>query len=309
MGDEGRALFLPTHTSFLKQLTQVYSDQGIIAALKTASLHNQVVVSHTALLILKTIFYLKKAQIVLNPMLKFNIGELIDELSGTRNWGNNPIRCLSWHPHSARLAVATNDDSVRVYCNDNTFVPLLRSKEQKSITCLAWRPMSLTEIAVGHGRGIIIWNVDFNLLVSRPSSSNTIMLCKVEHHPILSLAWSPIGDVLISAAGLDPTILVWDVELKRTSLLKPTRESGNILVKWSPAKDKLLTVSNGVVFRFFKLIFNDFFTFILNLEYGTVRIGKMRNGLSHLDEYKQSLGRIVAATFYLQQIKNHSFLD
>ena len=151
---------------FLKQLTQVYSEQGIQEVLRTASFHHHFVISHSALLVLKVLKYVRKVQLLLNPSLEYNGPELIDELCQTRNWANNLVRCIAWHHHTSRLAVATNDDSVRIYCSDTNFVSLLRCKQQKNVVCLAWRPMSLTEIAVGHENGIIIWNVDFNSLVT-----------------------------------------------------------------------------------------------------------------------------------------------
>ncbi|EFA03757.2 aladin [Tribolium castaneum] len=249
LGDEGRALFLPTDVPFLKQLTQVYAEQGLKEVLHTATLHQHLLISQSARFLLAVWRYLRKARLILNPSLEYHSCELIDELSQTRNWANNTIKCIAWHLHNSRLAVATCDDSVRIYCNDSSFVPLLRCKQQRNVTCLAWRPMSLTEIAVGHENGIIIWHVDFNSLVTRPSVSNSIMLQRVDHKPVMSLAWSPRGNLLVSAAALDSNILVWDVELNKTSVLKGSRDSGNILLKWSPAKDKLLSVSNGIVFR------------------------------------------------------------
>ncbi|XP_044268590.1 aladin-like [Tribolium madens] len=249
LGDEGRALFLPTDVPFLKQLTQVYAEQGLKEVLQTATLHQHVLISQSAHLLLRLWRYLRKARLILNPSLEYHTCELIDELSQTRNWANNTIKCIAWHLHNSRLAIATCDDSVRIYCNDSNFVPLLRCKQQRNVTCLAWRPMSLTEIAVGHETGVIIWHVDFNSLVTRPSVSNSIMLHRVEHRPVMSLAWSPQGNLLVSAAALDSNILVWDVELNKTSILKGSRDSGNVLLKWSPAKDKLLSVSNGIVFR------------------------------------------------------------
>ncbi|RZC34365.1 aladin [Asbolus verrucosus] len=198
LGDEGKALFLPTDVPFLKQLTQVYSEHGFKEVLHTSSMHHTFIISKTALLLLSIFRYFRKAQLLLNPSLEYEGTYLIDELSQTRNWTNSSIKCIAWHLHNSRLAVATSDDSVRIYCNDNNFVPLLRCKQQQNITCLAWRPMSLTEIAVGHETGIIIWHVDFNSLVSRPSVSNTIMLHRVEHQPIMSLAWSHRGNILAS---------------------------------------------------------------------------------------------------------------
>lgn len=65
----------------------------------------------------------------------------------------------------------------------------------------------------------------------------------------MSIAWSLQGDKLVSCAACDNTILVWDVELDKTSSLKRPDGSGNILVKWSPTGEKLFSCSNGLVFR------------------------------------------------------------
>lgn len=54
----------------------------------------------------------------------------------------------------------------------------------------------------------------------------------------------------MSAASEDMEILVWDVELDRTSSLKRPGYSGNALVRFSPAGDKLFTASTGLVFRY-----------------------------------------------------------
>lgn len=53
---------------------------------------------------------------------------------------HNPVRCIAWHPHSTKIAVAVSDDSVRVYTAMSPgLVPTLRSKGQRSVSCLAWR--------------------------------------------------------------------------------------------------------------------------------------------------------------------------
>ncbi|KAJ3633654.1 hypothetical protein MTP99_010590 [Tenebrio molitor] len=120
---------------------------------------------------------------------------------------------------------------------------------------------------VGHETGIIIWHVDFNSLVARPSVSNTIMLYKLEHQPLMSLAWSPRGNILISVAANDSNILVWDVELNKTSPLK--------------------------VFQM------DLFS-----EYGIVNIGKVIAGQCYQEEFKQLVGLTVAQIYYLLQTQN-----
>ncbi|KAJ8967810.1 hypothetical protein NQ314_002619 [Rhamnusium bicolor] len=249
-GDEGKALFLPVNVSFLKQLTQVYYEQGLVEALLTASSHNHLIISTTALLILDILKYVRKVRLVLNPNIRYSGPNLINQFSQTRNWLCNTIRCISWHPHVLKVAVVTCDDSVRIFSDDNTaIIPLLRYKQQRNITCVAWRCMSNTEIAVGHENGIIIWNVDPNSLVARPSISNAIMLQRLDHRPVMSIAWSPKGDKLVTCAACDNAILVWDVDLDKTSSLKRPGSSGNILMKWSTTGEKLFSCSSGLVFR------------------------------------------------------------
>ncbi|XP_060516995.1 aladin-like [Cylas formicarius] len=247
--DEGKALFLPVNVPFLKQLTQVYCEQGLVETLHFIKSHNQFVVSKSASLCLTILKYIRKIRLILNPNIRYSGPTLITQLGQTRDWVNSTIRCISWHPYCKKLAVVTCDDSVRIFSSESTYCPVLRCKQQKNITCIAWRPLSNTEIAVAHECGVIIWNIDSNSLVSRPSVSNAIILQRPEHRPVMSIAWSPKGDKLVSVAACDTTILVWDPELDRTSSLKRPGGFGHILVKWSPSGEKLVSCSDGVVFR------------------------------------------------------------
>ncbi|XP_076270083.1 aladin-like [Rhynchophorus ferrugineus] len=248
-GDEGRSLFLPVNVSFLKQLTQVYYEQGFIEALYLIKSHNKFIVSQGAGVLLNIFKYVQKVRLILNPNIRYSGPTLIHKLGQTRNWQSSTIRYISWHPYCTKIAVVTCDDSVRIFSSDSTYTPLLRCKQQRHITCVAWRPLSNTEIAVAHENGIILWNIDPNSLVSRPSVSNAIILHRLEHRPVMSIAWSPKGDKLVSVAACDNTILVWDPELNRTSSLKRPGGFGQVLVKWSPTGEKLFTCSDGLVFR------------------------------------------------------------
>ncbi|CAH0558280.1 unnamed protein product [Brassicogethes aeneus] len=248
-GDEGRALFLPVDVPFLKQLTQVYYEQGFYEALHIGVSSEHIVVSKGSRLLLNLLNYVRKVQVIFNPNIRYSSTSLINNLSQTKNWQENTIRCIAWHPYYTKVAVATCDDSVRVYSSETNFTPLLRCKQQKNVTCIAWRPMSNTEVAVAHETGIIVWNIDPNSLVARPSISNTIILHRIEHKAVMSIVWSPKGDLLVSAAACDNTLLVWDVEMDRTSFLKRPGGNGNVLIKWSPNGEKLLSCTNGVVFR------------------------------------------------------------
>lgn len=77
---------------------------------------------------------------------------------------------MSWHPNVFRLAIAVNDDSVRIYSMDNSNIPILRNGQQKAISCLAWRPLSAGELAVGCNSGVILWKLDISNNLIRPTS-------------------------------------------------------------------------------------------------------------------------------------------
>lgn len=253
----------------MKQLVQIYHEHGLLEALQAVTKHRNLILSSTALLVLRGVYYTEKIKGFFVKRREESGLQIISELSQTRLWDSSPIRCFKWHPYCTKIAVAGLDDIVRIYCSDSNFVPLLKCKQQKNISCLAWRPMSLSELAVGCENEIIVWNVDptsvvcfclfkivfvyfisgFCLKASRPSISNAIIVHRINHRCITSLTWGPRGDILISAASEDMEILVWDVELDRTSALKRPGYSGNVLVRFSPSGDKLFTASTGLVFR------------------------------------------------------------
>lgn len=65
----------------------------------------------------------------------------------------------------------------------------------------------------------------------------------------MCLCWSPKGDILASAAACNSSILMWDVEMDRTSSLKRPGSYGNTMVEWSPRGDKMFSLTVGIVFR------------------------------------------------------------
>lgn len=150
----------------MKQLTQVYYEQGPIEALHLAKSHNQIILSQSASILLWAYNLVQKVRLQLNPNIKYDGPTLINMMAQTRYWANSTIRCIAWHPYCTKLAVVTSDDSVRIFSNESSYNPLLRCKQQKNITCIAWRPSSNTDIAVAHETGIIVWNIDPNALVS-----------------------------------------------------------------------------------------------------------------------------------------------
>lgn len=249
MMEDGKDLLLPVQTTFLKQLTQIYWEQGFREAVETASTYNQIVISKSALVLLNLMDKVTKFKLLLNPAATKSSNVLIDEYAQTKNWQNSPIRAIAWHLDITKIAVAAADDVVRIYGSENNLIPILKCKQQKNITCLAWRPMSNADIAVACESGIIIWNVDPNSMVTRPSMNHAIILQRIEHTPVISISWSPRGDILASVAANDSKILLWDPEMDRTSSLKRPGTIGHNLLRWSPVGDKLFAATSMYVFR------------------------------------------------------------
>lgn len=94
--------------------------------------------------------------------------------------------------------------------------------------------------------------------MARPSINNATILYRVNHTPVVALAWSPGGDLLASAAPYDKCILVWNVELDETSTLKPPGSSGHALLKWSANGTKMFSASTGITFRYVHLLLSIF---------------------------------------------------
>lgn len=164
--DEARALFLPVHVSFTKQLIQVYWEQGFHEMLQTAAANKTHLLSTPARLFLKVLKGASRLKLIDSSVLGEENVNLINSVTQTRHWGISPIRCLCWHQYSTKIAVASSDDLVRIYSNETSLIPLLKCKRQKNVTCLAWRPMSNSELAVGCDSCIIIWHIDPASIVS-----------------------------------------------------------------------------------------------------------------------------------------------
>ncbi|KAI4469793.1 aladin [Holotrichia oblita] len=249
LGDDAKELFLSVEVPFLKQLVQIYYEQGYVEMLHLAASRHKFILSNLAKVILKTVNSIDRVRTMFNPTFKQSRMKIISDISSNRNWMHSPLRCIAWHPDSTKIAVGTCDDTVKIYLKNATLTPILKCKQQKNITAIEWRPMSDSEIAVACEQCIVIWHVDPHSVVTRPSVSNAIILQRSNHQPIVSIAWSPYGDTLASVAAQDSTVLVWDVEFNRTSALKRPGCSGNSLLKWSPNAKKLFCATTTLVFR------------------------------------------------------------
>uniref|UniRef100_A0A0V0GAL8 Putative aladin n=1 Tax=Triatoma dimidiata TaxID=72491 RepID=A0A0V0GAL8_TRIDM len=159
---------------------------------------------------------------------------------------SEPIVHMNWHPECTKLAVATRDDTVTLFCANTSVNPILKAKAQRRITCVAWRPLTSGELAVGCSQGVYVWNVDPTTFVTRPAFSSAI------HLPlsyVTNLAWSPQGDILMMCNNQVPWMLAWEVDTKRSVVLKRVGGGGVSFLSWSPDGSKLLAATNTKLLR------------------------------------------------------------
>jgi len=190
-------------------------------------------------------------QSTLYPHLKLTSQDLIDVHSTTYKWSSSPIRCLSWHPHIAKLAAGQEDDTVRILSvsGKNSTQPLLKHAGMKSVSCLAWRPCSASHLAVACKAGVMVWTIDPTSLVSRPATSCVTKLTRPGHTPVTGVAWSPCGKLLASCSPADTNLVIWSPNSESCEPLKRIGGGGVSLVRWSGNMSRLFCATPGSTFR------------------------------------------------------------
>jgi aladin len=269
--NEDRQVILTPQETNLKKYVRIFVEEGTESVLKEAAKSDQKVVSNSSKAILYLFNFGKRLKMFWKPYLKDVEGKFedpcikiqlikifpgflgiegIEKYSQTRNLKKSCIRIIKWHPNYFKLAIASNDDSIRIYTpteQAGTFVPVLKSVQQKQVTSMSWRPFTAGELAVGCQTCILLWNSDQNSLISRPLSQPTVF--KHENHfPITSLEFSRNGSILASASLNDLNILLWDVDQNRCQLLKKISQQPNIQIKWAPNSKYLCSTTVGSVF-------------------------------------------------------------
>ncbi|CAH1391573.1 unnamed protein product [Nezara viridula] len=236
---EGK-VFLPTPDSMLQRLQDAWYECGIIRVLEVLSQTDGQPPS---------LFQ----RLASNILFACNIGKQLKEKffspSEERYFRGDearvgPVICMSWHPSNTKLAIGTTDDSVSIFSVQTRITPVLKSKAQRRITDIAWRPLTAGELAVGCADGIALWNVDPNSFVARPSSSTAVVL---RHSYVTSIAWSPQGDILVSCNGMDKSIVVWHVDTKER-IAVPCAGGASFLL-WNPSLSKLMAATLSKTFR------------------------------------------------------------
>uniref|UniRef100_A0A8C4R2P6 Achalasia, adrenocortical insufficiency, alacrimia n=1 Tax=Eptatretus burgeri TaxID=7764 RepID=A0A8C4R2P6_EPTBU len=160
---------------------------------------------------------------------------------------NSPLRAFAWHPHTAKLALALLDDSIRIFYVKSRTVPVLRHRCQRGVADLAWRPMAAAGLAVACRGAVVIWQVEPSSLSTRPSSCCVQVLN--QPGPVTSLAWNPHGEMLIAASPASSSLKVWEVATERCITL-PVHGAGGIAnLSWSPDGAHLLVATLSPVIR------------------------------------------------------------
>jgi aladin len=246
---QDQSILLPVEESILKKFSRVLFEEGVEESLKVLAQSPSALVSSISTGFLKVLDIGNKVNLFFNPHLKeIGIESYEKNFSQTRQWKTSTIRCISWNPMCFKLAIAAVDDSIRIYTNEEqSIVLVLKNGLQKSITSMAWRPLSSSQLAVGCQNGLLIWTLDTNSLITRPLSQ-AAHFKQGNHFPVTSLEWNANGSLLATASMKDSSVLIWNVD--KNSCVPLRRTSPPCLhLQWSMNNAFLFTSSVGNVFR------------------------------------------------------------
>lgn len=174
---------------------------------------------------------------------------ILPEYCLCKNWKNGLFRYIQWHPHCSKFAVVTVKDDVHIYSAGSTITSVLKHRTQQFITCVAWRPLSASELAVGCSKGVYVWNIEPNSIVTKPSITCATLLSRPGHKYVTSVSWNQQGNLLVSASLCDRAMYVWDVSMERAVPLQKYGGGIPVLVKWSPTSEHIFASTTNILFR------------------------------------------------------------
>lgn len=154
------------------------------------------------------------------------LNTLRNALPGTAAPGRDTeLSLLSWHWADDLLAIATGTELDRLcaYHFGNAKWEMMgdRHRHFYAIRCLAFRPFAGRVLALGSRRGLALLHGQ-NVDILSPSS----------HTDILSLDWSPDGQLIASASAADGLVLLTDVATRISKVVSP-----GSFVCFCPARD------------------------------------------------------------------------
>ncbi|XP_077276161.1 aladin [Temnothorax americanus] len=243
-------LFLPVRDGVFKKIVNVWRERGLSEAIRFAAATDPEQITNVVRWIatrLNRVLDLMDGGIYRRDVLPMSGNGSVTDIVATRDWNTSLVRCLSWHPHCTRLAVAMRDDRIRIFSQGLLGVPVLRHSAQKSVCCLSWRPHAGRELAVACYSGVLIWTIELgaasNLL------SHAILLKQRNHVPVTNVVWHPQGDLLASCSPMDSNIMIWNVSKEEGVPLKRVGGGGVCFTCWSPCGLRLFSASCRNIFR------------------------------------------------------------
>ncbi|XP_068984306.1 aladin-like [Bombus flavifrons] len=243
-------LFLPVHDSIFRRLASVCREKGLIDAVcLAASTEPQEItpILHSIATRLKWMLDLVDKGIYQKETLPTSGSGSVADVVHTRDWETSLARCISWHPHCARLAVVTWDDRIRIFSHGTQIIPILRHGAQKSVCCINWRPLAGKELAVACHAGVLVWTIELG--AASNILSHAVLLKQRNHAPVTSVIWHPQGDLLVSCSPADTRMIIWDTSKKEGVPLRRVGGDGLCFARWSSCGSHLFSASCRNIFR------------------------------------------------------------
>lgn len=121
---------MPVNEPLIKRITRSIFENSLTEALTEATTDENTntnpYISKVATYILHVLNAGNRVRLFFKPHLKDQGITSIGNFSQTRDWNRSMVRCIKWHPNCFKIAVAANDDSIRVYSEDRSNVPIFK---------------------------------------------------------------------------------------------------------------------------------------------------------------------------------------
>ncbi|KAL2746997.1 aladin isoform X1 [Vespula maculifrons] len=243
-------LFQPIQDSVFKRIISVWREKGFTEALRFAasadSEHVTRVIHWIAVKLTWALDSMEKGIFQREALPTIGSGSIAD-IVPTRDWNTSIVRCISWHPHCTRLAVATRDDRIRIFSEGISGIPILRHSAQKFVYQLSWSPYAGRVLAAACHIGVLIWTIELG--AASNMLSHAVLLKRRNHSPVTSVAWHPQGNILVSCSPNDSNMIVWDVSKEEGVPLKRVGGGGLCFVHWSFCGSRLFSATCRNIFR------------------------------------------------------------
>ena len=101
-------------------------------------------------------------------------------------------------------------------------------------SCMAWRPLNASELAVGCLGGCLVWTADPTSVATRPSASCVTLLAAPKGHaPVTGVEWDPRGKMLLTCSAADTSMILWNTASENMTPIRRVGGGGVHMVSWS----------------------------------------------------------------------------